>query len=179
MLLWKMKRGNSASVRRIYEKYKNDLLAVACALLNDLDAAEDVVHDVFVSFVQSVDKFQLTGSLKGYLLTCVANLSRDRNRGKKTIALGVTKADSAASGVRTPVQTIISAEELQQLRYAIAQLPYEQREVVILHLHGARTFRQIAALQGTSIGTVQSRYRYGLDKLRSLLNRDMENEVSK
>ena len=83
ILLWKMKHGNSDALCRIYEKYKSDLFSLANSLLHDLNTSEDVVHDVFVSFVKSADEFQLTGSLKGYLLTCVANLSRDRIRAKK------------------------------------------------------------------------------------------------
>ena len=170
MLLWKMKRGSSEALCRIYEKYKNDLLSLATALLHDVNAAEDVVHDVFVSFVQSVDRFRLTGSLKGYLLTCVANLSRDRCRMKTRASGGDDERNFAGPDLETPDEAAISTEKLQLLRLAIARLPYEQREIVLLHLQGGRTFKQIAALKGTSIGTVQSRYRYGLNRLRQLLD---------
>jgi RNA polymerase sigma-70 factor (ECF subfamily) len=54
------------------------------------------------------------------------------------------------------------------------KVPYEQREVVILHLQGGRTFRQIAESQDMPVSTIQSRYRYGLEKLRSLLNGEVE-----
>ena len=57
----------------------------------------------------------------------------------------------------------------------MAQLPYEQREAVVLHLQGAMKFKEIADLQKTSVKTVLSRYRYGLDKLRSIL----DDEVTK
>jgi DNA-directed RNA polymerase specialized sigma24 family protein len=53
-------------------------------------------------------------------------------------------------------------------------LPYEQREVVGLHIHGRMTFKQIAAAQQVSIKTVQSRYRYALDKLRALLDGEVQ-----
>lgn len=174
MLLCKMKRGSREALCRIYEKYKNDLLALAIALLYDVNAAEDVVQDVFVSFVQCIDTFKLTGSLKGYLLTCVANLSRDRNRASGKTPARLNETDLAISDLRMPDQTVISTEELRRLRQAISELPYEQREVIILHLQSRRTFRQIAALQGVAIGTIQSRYRYGLDKLRHLLNKGIE-----
>ena len=52
----------------------------------------------------------------------------------------------------------------------MAELPYEQREAVLLHLHVGMTFRAIAQTQAVSINTVQGRYRYGLDRLRTLLN---------
>jgi RNA polymerase sigma factor (sigma-70 family) len=61
-----------------------------------------------------------------------------------------------------------------QLRKALNQIPYEQRETVILHLKAGMKFREIARLQGASISTVHGRYRYGLNKLRSLLNSEVE-----
>ena len=53
---------------------------------------------------------------------------------------------------------------------AMAELPFEQREVVLMHLHGSMTFGAIARARQISTNTARSRYRYGLDKLRLLLN---------
>ena len=55
------------------------------------------------------------------------------------------------------------------LRNALTQLPYEQREVLLLRSHSDMRFAAIAAAQGVSINTVQGRYRYAVEKLRSLL----------
>jgi len=55
----------------------------------------------------------------------------------------------------------------------MACLPYEQREVITLRIEANMTFRRIAALQRTSISTVNGRYRYGIEKLRSLLNSEV------
>lgn len=174
ILLWKMKHGNSDALRSIYDKYKRDMLSLSNALLRDLNEAEDVVHDVFVSFMKSIDEFKLTGSLKGYLLTCVANLSRDRIRAKKRQPHKLNGSDTQASNYGIPVETVISAEQLHRLRDAIAMLSYEQREAIVLHLQTGMTFKEIAGLQHTPIGTIQSRYRYGLEKLRELLNSEIE-----
>ena len=88
----------------------------------------------------------------------------------------MVKAESNVSNINRPEQWIICSEELKRLNKAIAQLPYEQREVVILHLRGEMTFKKIAAIQDESINTVQSRYRYGIEKLRTLLKKERENE---
>ncbi len=176
LLLWKFKRGNKDAFRLIYEKYVDDLLTLAANLLNDKARAEDVVQDVFVSFVQSVDKFHLRGSLKGYLATCVANRARDylrRNKRQRVVSLG--EAEQAASDIKSPVQLVINNEELQEVNQAITELAYEQREAIMLRLHGQMKFGEIAQLQNVSVKTALSRYRYGLDKLRSTLN----GEVSK
>jgi RNA polymerase sigma factor (sigma-70 family) len=60
------------------------------------------------------------------------------------------------------------------LSAALAELPYEQREAVTLHLKAGLRFKQIAKLQNIPVSTVQGRYRYGLDKLRTILNSEVE-----
>ena len=174
LLVWKLKRGNRESLCRIYEKYRDDMLRIAAGLLNEANAAEDVVHDVFITFVRTARDFQLTGSLRGYLTTCVANKARNLNRTKsrqRTVNLDEIKP--VVSNLKRPEQWIIYNEEFRQLNDAMARLPYEQKEAVILHIQGRMKFRQIAKLQETSIKTILSRYRYGLNKLRSILNGEM------
>jgi len=170
LLVLRCKRGSRKALGRIYEKYKDDLLILAVALLNEKNAAEDVLHDVFVSFVQSLEKFRLNGSLKGYLVTCVANRARNRNRAKQEQTGRLDEAEPVSSDSNQPHQSIICNEELQQLSRAVAQLPYQQREVILLHLQGGMKFKAIADSQGISVNTVKSRYRYGLDKLRLILD---------
>ena len=171
LLIWRFKRGSKDAFRAIYEKYADDLLTLAAILLNDAADAEDVVQDVLISFVQSVKKFRLKGSLKGYLATCVANRSRDYIRRNKRRQTAITnQAEKATPEVKSPVQLVICREELKKLGHALTELPYEQREAIVLRLHGDLRFRQIAELQNVSIKTALSRYRYGLDKLRSILN---------
>ena len=169
LLVLRCKRGSKAALGRIYEKYKKDSLVLAMALLNDTSAAEDVVHDVFLSFVRAIEKFRLTGSLKGYLLTCVANRARNTNKAKHQRSAGVEPLEPVDSS-DDPPQSIMCNEQLQQLSCAMAQLPYDQREAIILHLEAAMTFRTIAKSLGISVNTVKSRYRYGLDKLRLILD---------
>jgi len=175
LLIWRLKCGSSDALCRIYKKYKDNLLRLASALSNDQNAAEDIVHDFFVSFAQSPEKLKLNGSLKSYLATCVVNRVRNANktrRRQETADLN-KKAESAVSNSKRPEQWIIYSEQLRQLNNALAQLPYQQREVIILHAQGGMKFKAIAELQDVSINTVQSRYRYGLDKLRSILNSEV------
>ncbi len=169
LLIWRFKRGSSDALCHIYKKYKDNLLRLASALLNDTTAAEDIVHDFFVSFAQSPEKLKLNGSLKSYLATCIVNRVRNANKARqRQEAAGLNETESAESNSKRPEQWIIDSEKLRQLNDALAQLPEQQREVIILHLQGGMKFKAIAELQGVSINTVQSRYRYGLDKLRSI-----------
>ncbi len=174
LLKWKFKRGSKDALRRIYEKYLNHLLTLAMALLNDAGRAEDVVHDVFVSFAGSAKDFKLGGNLKSYLTTCVMNRARDRIRANQRGPMQLDAAESISANFNGPDHAIISSEESQRLNRAIAQLPNEQREVIALRLKGEMTFSQIAKLHDVSVNTIQGRYRYGLNKLQLVLNGEVE-----
>ncbi len=175
LLIWRIKHGSSDALGRIYKKYKDNLLRLAFGLLNDRAAAEDIVHDCFVSIAQSPEKLKLSGNFKSYLATCVVNRLRNANKaGQRREVAGHDEAGIAVSNLKRPEQWIIDSEQLRLLNNAMAQLPNQQREVIILHAQGEMKFKAIAELQGVSINTVQSRYRYGLDKLRSILNGEVK-----
>jgi len=177
LLIWKFKGGSNEALCRIYRKYGDYLLALAVALLQDINTAEDVVHDVFCKFIESREKFRLAGSLKSFLGTCVVNLARDRLRARKLQNCDLDEVAATALDTNEPEHYAIFGEEARNLNRAIAQLAYEQREVIMLHLQGGMKFREIAGLQGVSINTAKSRYRYGLEKLQTLLSdKEKKNE---
>lgn len=179
LLIWKFKSGSSEALCRIYRKYGDYLLALAAALLKDVNAAEDVVHDVFCKFIESREKFKLAGSLKSFLATCVVNLARDKLRARQLQSCGLNEATVTALDMNEPQHYAIFGEEARNLNHAITQLALEQREVIMLHLRGGMKFREIAGLQGISINTAKSRYRYGLEKLRKLLSdEEKKNEIN-
>jgi RNA polymerase sigma-70 factor (ECF subfamily) len=175
LLVWKFKHGSNDALCRIYEKYKDNMLRLASGLLNDRTAAEDIVHDCFVSFAKSADRLKLRGNLKSYLSTCVVNRVRSWHRSRqrhKTI--NPNEAEPAISNTKRPEQWIIENEQLKQLNNALGQLPYEQREAISLHAQGGMKFREIAKSQDVPTSTIQSRYRYGLDRLRSILDSEVK-----
>jgi RNA polymerase sigma-70 factor (ECF subfamily) len=172
-LKWKLRRGSREALARVYEKYIDAMLTLAMGLLGRRAAAEDVVQDVFLSFARSAKDLRARGSLRSYLATCVLNRVRDNRRqhqrqARRDAGLCVS-AESAE-----PEQAAILVEETARLNQAVAELPEEQREVVLLRLKANLKFRDIARLQQTSVNTVLGRYRYGLDRLRSLLNGEVE-----
>ncbi|MCH7557476.1 MAG: sigma-70 family RNA polymerase sigma factor [Planctomycetes bacterium] len=168
-LIWELKHGDKEALRQIYMEYKDTLLTIATSLLHDTCAAEDVLHDVFVSFAVSVGRLELRVSLRNYLISSVVNRVRDRFRKKKHHVVELDKVAPVSSDSDSPEQSAIFAEELQLLADALFQLPLEQRETIILHLNGGMKFKEIAEVQRIKLSTVQGRYRYGLDKLRTIL----------
>jgi RNA polymerase sigma-70 factor (ECF subfamily) len=164
LLILRCKCGSKAAFQRIYEKYEGDLRTLAANLIFDKTAAEDIVHDVFVSLFQIMKDFELRSSLPGYLKTCVANKARN---------LAESEAEQLVSN-EDPIQLVEQSEALQKLNFAMDRLPYEQREAIVLYLHGQMKFKAIAKLQQVSIKTAHCRYRAGLDGLRSILNGEVE-----
>jgi len=169
-LVWRLNRGDATALSAVYEMYRTDLLRLAASMLSDTAAAEDIVQDVFVKFAGSARTFRLTGSLKGYLATCVANAARNQIKSaSRRRAAGLDDTVDLVSSDEGPEGWMIASEAFAQVRSAMEQVPSEQREVITLRLYGDMRFKEIAKWQETSIKTVQSRYRYGLDKLRSVL----------
>ena len=157
------------ALRQIYHRYKDDLLTVALALLADPHAAEDCVHDIFVHFAGAPADMRADRNLRGYLMRCVAN--RAKNLIKRQQLRPVHPLDERDDTGRQdcPDERLIVSEESMRIFEAMAKLSTEQREVVSLHIHGQMKFREIAEQLDVSINTVQSRYRYGIEKLRTLL----------
>lgn len=175
ILLWRLKRGSPRALRRLYDKVEADLLTLATNLLGCSHRAEDVLQDVFICFIESIETFELTGSLKGYLAKCVANRSRDLMRRDRARPAGqLEPGQHIAVRQPGPLQRAMANEQRQLLSQALGRLPDEQREVVLLHLQVGLRFREIAEVQQVSPKTAESRYRYGIDKLRSMLNGQVE-----
>jgi RNA polymerase sigma-70 factor (ECF subfamily) len=168
----RLRYGDQDALHRVYEKYMDDLLAVAASLLADVHAAEDCLHDVFVGFADAACSLEIRHNLKGYLLTCVVNRARDK------LLKRSRQKDCPLEGVDCPVTSteptcqLIGGEEVARLFKALTELPVKQREVFVLHAQGDMKFREIADLLEVSIGTVQSRYRYAIEKLRGILGKE-------
>ena len=175
LLIWKLNRGSREALCRIHEKYRDDLVRIAAGLLNDVSRAEDVVQEVFLMLVHCSGNFEIRKNLKGYLATCVVNKIRNLGRAKNSRnSVRLDDIEPAISSSKTPEQRVVCDEEFQLLYEAMAKLPYEQKEAVILHVQGKMKFKDIAKLQGSPIKTTLSRYNYGLRKLRSMLNSEVE-----
>jgi RNA polymerase sigma-70 factor (ECF subfamily) len=171
-LLRRLRAGDKDALRRIYEKYIDDLLRVALSLLWDVQAAEDCLHDVFVDLAGAAEGLMIRSNLKSYLVSCVANRARDQLRRKTRQSMCQPKQVCPRPISGNPAKQLIDAEGSARVLEALAALPHEQREVFVLHVQGELRFREIAGLLGISINSVQSRYRYAIEKLRAILDEE-------
>lgn len=170
LLVLRLKQGSVEALERIYSKYKDDLLGLALSFLGDRCDAEDVVQDVFLAFARVSATLELRTNLKGYLLTAVANRTRSVMRSRRSqirVAEGPTGEPIDPCG---PPSLTVDRELHERIDRAVRDLPPEQGEAIILHLQGGLTFGAIARHQGVSVHTARNRYRYGLQRLRPLLD---------
>ena len=175
LLMMRFNRGDCRVLRDIYAMYKDELVSLASALLHDKTSAEDAVHDVFAKLIARQQTLKITQDLRRYLLSAVANSARQQYRSKKNdpkVSLDAPDFPEIDTCV-PPDSAVIASEQKQHLAAALSTLPYDQREVILLRHFSSLRLKAIASIQNVSINTVQGRYRYGLEKLRSLLNGEL------
>jgi RNA polymerase sigma-70 factor (ECF subfamily) len=159
-----LRRDEPEAVEWMWDRYAANLFAVLQALLGSRHDAEDVLQRVFVSIIKNRRRVAGAQSLDAYVYRMARNeaVSFLRQRRSKTGPgadrwLTPTRTDERSEGLVRDVQT------------ALARLPRDQREVIVLKLYQEKIFREVAQVIGISPNTAASRYRYGLEKLRGLL----------
>jgi RNA polymerase sigma-70 factor (ECF subfamily) len=150
------REGLRSEVERLYAEYGPALLVYANSLVRDRATAEDALHQVFLKLLTG--KVNLPSEPKPYLFRAVRNGVFNANRMK----LRQTDLDSAALFVSPPG----FADAGLELEKALADLPDDQRQIVVLKIWGGFTLEEAAELAGVSPNTAGSRYRYAVAKLR-------------
>lgn len=124
-------------------------------------AAEDVVQAVFLKLLSG--SYVITGNAAAYLYRSVKNEAmNDRRRRLRETPL-VEEAHWFRSDGRADGAQVVMLER------AIAELPDDQRDVVVMRVWGGMTFEEVGEATGVSVNTAASRYRYGLEKLQEKL----------
>jgi RNA polymerase sigma-70 factor (ECF subfamily) len=146
-----------AEIELLYRQHGPALLLFALAITGERSRAQDAVHHVFLTLLEN-GKLRLADDKKAYLFGCVRNaILNERKRQERNRPLD-------ESAWFSPPDQDYAGE--QNLRRALAALPEDQRQVVVLHVWAELTFSQIGDLLEVSSNTAASRYRYALGKLR-------------
>jgi RNA polymerase sigma-70 factor, ECF subfamily len=155
-----------AAVELLWDYYAGDLFAYLQAVLRSRHDAEDVLQTVFVRIVGKRHRLANARCLDAYVFRIARNEAvRFASRRKKGRTVEV-KSESWLMAKESQAEPSDLAEQLQ---VALARLPRRQREVIVMKVYRQKTFSDIARLLGLSVNTVASRYRYGIEKLRTLL----------
>ena len=171
-LLSKIIDGDRTALSELYDRYSRIIYAIAWKSLHSVEDCEEVVLEVFAQIWRIADRFDANkGSFEQWIFTLARSRILDRLRkiqrqqkvntvitAEKEIAFPTTSVD--------PLEAVEIAEQRQQVLAALSQIPPEQRQVIEMAYYQGFTHTEIAAATGLSLGTVKTRLRLGLSKLR-------------
>ena len=155
----RLRRGDASVLEDLFDAYGALLHACLMTVTQDEHLAADALQDVFVAIARDPLRVAEAGNLPGYLMRMA------RNRGIDLLRQRRPTAPAGAEPCTVPVED----HEPERVRAALARLPDDQREVVLLRAIDERSFPEIAQALGIPVNTATSRYRYATAKLREWL----------
>jgi RNA polymerase sigma-70 factor, ECF subfamily len=168
-LMGRVADGDAGAFAAIYDRHAAAALGVARRMIRQQGAAEDVVQEAFLALWRSGTYHPAKGSVRGFLLRIVHNAAIDHLRRERSRGAGRHVDERFAHPVAADDQPHVEAERADAarcVREALATLPQPQQESLALAYFGGLTHGEIALAIGVPIGTVKSRLRLGLEKLR-------------
>ena len=169
----RMARGDGSAVAELYDRHSRAIYSLALRMLTDSAEAEDVVQDVFTQAWRQASRYDAARApVVGWLLVMARARALDRLRARKS-RISVAPLDAATTDPTDPGlaldQQAISNEEAASVREALAALPDGQRETIELAYYKGLSQSDIAEQLSQPLGTVKTRMRAGLLKLRDVL----------
>jgi RNA polymerase sigma-70 factor (ECF subfamily) len=164
-------RGDEQALAALYDRYRLILFGLILRILHSQPEAEDVLQEVFLQVWRRASDFDET---RGRPFTWLVTLARSRaiDRLRSTSARERT-ADEAAraapDSISDAAADAVKSEQGEIVRRALAELPEEQRRALLLAYFEGLTQTEIAERTATPLGTVKTRMRSGMLKLRELL----------
>ena len=171
VLVVAISRYRQEALAEAYRRHAGAVYALARRLLVDTSLAEEVVQEVFLRIWNSPDKYDPErGSLRSYLLAQChgrsVDLLRSESSRRKREERDLRRTAEAGYDLEHEVVDLAVAERVKE---ALATLPEGERQAIALAYFGGHTYREVADLLDTPEGTVKSRIRAGLGRLRAEL----------
>ncbi len=182
-LLAAIQQGDEDALAELYDRYGRLAFGLAYRILGERGTAEDVVQEAYLAVWRRSTSFRADrGSARAWLMSIVHNAAIDRRRGRFKREQEVVPIDDLEFRLESEADdafAVVSEQiEAEQIRSALGSLPTEQRQAIELAYFGGLTQQEISERTGTPLGTVKSRMRLGLLKLRSLLADSLGTELA-
>lgn len=175
-LVHKLQAGNTDALAMLYDRYAPMVYTLALKMLHNAAEAEDLTQEAFVNFWQQQKYDPDRGSVGSYLATYTRSRALDRLRvggGRRNIMKKVQRMTGATPRPPTPLEQAAQSERQQRLREALNHLSPVEREVLEIAYFEGLSQSQIAQRLGIPLGTVKTRSRQGLLRLRDHLGNDI------
>ena len=156
------RRGDDDAFRVLFETHKDRVYSIALRYAGDSAAAMDISQDTFVKLLSSIQQFRGDASFESWLYRLVVNSCLDYHRRRRRFLPLLDEAlDTAIEKFRAPRESalhdLLRQEQEERVQQVVAQLPEDQRIVVVLRYTEGRSYEEIADLLGCRRGTVASR----------------------
>lgn len=178
--------GDTAALETLYDRYSRVVFSFALRIVGDPQIAEEILQEVFFRAWQQGSSFQSSrGSLVTWLLSITHNLAIDeiRKRNRRPQKADSAEPEALLAGVRDESQNVEDEVWLGSLRDSIVealnQLPQAQREPIELAYFQGLTQREIAEHLDEPLGTIKTRMRLGMLKLREHLSHEVNDTVER
>jgi RNA polymerase sigma-70 factor (ECF subfamily) len=173
LLVERLRSGETVALGETYDRHHGAVRSMARRLLADDAAAEDLVHDVFVSLPSAIRRFDGGSSLRTFLLAVAVNHARHhaRGAGRRRAAMDRLAAEPSPRSA-DPEQQADRAGLARALARSLDRLPVEQRFAFILCDVEERTSGEAGVLLGVPEATVRTRLHHARRKLRLLLEQE-------
>lgn len=174
----RLRSGDQRALSSIYQRHAAAVLGLARQVTGDQARAEEVAQTVFLRIWQQPERFDATrGSLRSFLLTITHTRAIDLLRSDRAR----TRREENDHRRGEPLSRGLDvdgwlATTRQHVRDALHQLPDAERVPLVAAYYGGYTYQQVAELLGQPEGTVKSRIRSGLERLRRLLAEEVAHE---
>ena len=155
-------RGDDEAFRVLFETHKDRVYSIALRYSGDATAAMDIAQDTFVKLLSNIGQFRGDSSFESWLYRLVVNTCLDHHRKRRRfLPLLEDGLDQALDVFRGPRESalhdLLREEQEERVQQLVAQLPEEQRIVVVLRYTDGLSYEEIADLLGCRRGTVASR----------------------
>jgi RNA polymerase sigma-70 factor, ECF subfamily len=170
--------GDVDALGALYDRYQRAVYALCARVTHDSGAAEEVTQEVFVRLWRGAASFEAArGRVSAWLLRIAHNLALNevrRRQSRPVIAYDADWSLESASVVDAdresdPATAVWLREQAAAIRQALEQLPEPQRQAITMAFFDGLTHAEISAATGDPLGTVKSRIRIGMQRLRDLL----------
>lgn len=169
---------DSARLEEVFARHQSELLGLLCHLLGNRDEASDAYQDAFIKCWRRRELLSEVQNLKAWVFQVAMNAARDaRTTAWKRRRMPLAEESALpASPVADPRAATLDREDHERLRAAISGLRLEEREVFLLRENGDLTYEEIAVTLAIPVGTVKTRMRLAIEKLRLVLAESPEPE---
>ena len=172
------------AVRELYDRYNRLVFSVALAILGDRSVAEEVTLDVFVQVWRGAKSYRSDRAKVSTWLVAITrhhaiDILRWHNSrpDMKSVSLS-DKLLSTRSAIPDPEAQAEFSSQREQIRKAVAQLPADQRQALVLAFFKGYTHQEIAELLEQPLGTIKTRIRLAMHKLRKMLLEEQPSDKS-